>query len=644
VKTATKTKKKFGELLIEAGLITDEALREALSKQKESKKKLGEILTDSGMCSELEIAETIASQLGIQLVDLENIPVEPAAVEIISEKVAKKHLIMPISLEKKILHVAMADPLSYEAFEDVSFVTGYRMKPYVATKSNILWAIEQHYHIGQSIDAIMKNYSSYNPVEVIGDGLDDRKQVEDLKKKSESAPIVQMVNLILANAIEHEASDIHVEAGKEKVVIRNRIDGMLRNTMDLPKWVQGALTSRIKIMAKMDIAEKRQPQDGRIGVKINDKFLDLRISSLPTKHGEKVVLRILDPLNAFRSVEDLGMEGQIFQDFLKLISMPQGIILVTGPTGSGKTTSLYAALQKRQSPEVNVVTIEEPIEYELAGINQVAVNEKVKLTFSSALRSILRQDPDVIMVGEMRDLDTATTAIQASLTGQLVFSTVHTNNSVATITRLINLGIAPFLIASSIIGIISQRLVRIVCPECKVEDAPEEESLIRIGLTKDQAKDMKFYKGEGCPKCGRTGYKGRTGLYEMLIFSRKIKELIASKSDESIIRQVAIAQGMKTLAQAGMEKILSGETTVDEVIRVIQTDEDFGSLCPECNYILASDFIACPQCGKYLVESCHTCHKIVDPTWTYCPYCRQDIEHDSVASDKESRKAARASG
>jgi type IV pilus assembly protein PilB len=563
--------------------------------------------------------------------------VEPAAVEIITEKVAKKHLIMPISLDRGSLHVAMADPLSYEAFEDVSFASGYKMKPYVATKSNILWAIEQHYHIGQSIDAIVKNYSSYKAVEVVGDGPETQRDVEDLKKKSESAPIVQMVNLILANAIDHEASDIHVEATKEKVTIRNRIDGMLRKSMELPKWVQGALTSRIKIMAKMDIAEKRQPQDGRIGVKINDRFLDLRISTLPTKHGEKVVLRILDPENAYRSVEQLGLSGQNYEAFLKLIDLPQGIILVTGPTGSGKTTTLYAAIEKRECEEINIITIEEPIEYELEGINQVAVNEKVGMTFASALRSILRQDPDVIMVGEMRDLETATIAMQASLTGQLVFSTVHTNNSVATVTRLTNLGIAPYLIASSIIGIISQRLVRVICPACKTEDNPEEDNLLKIGLSLKQAKDMKFYRGEGCGKCGKTGYKGRTGIYEMLIFSRRIKELISTKANESVVRQVAIAQGMKTLAQAGMEKILSGETTVDEVIRVIQTDEDFGSLCPECNFILASEFVACPQCGRRIVESCPSCHKLQDQAWTYCPYCREKRDHQPKL---ERRKAA----
>ncbi|RMG60909.1 MAG: type II secretion system protein GspE [Deltaproteobacteria bacterium] len=623
--TKIKIKKKLGELLLESGTVSESDLKRALAEQKKRKKKLGEILVDMGACSEEDIAHALSNQLGIQLIDLKNTPVEPVAVEIIPEKVARKHLIIPISVEDRDLHLAMADPLSYEAFEDVRFASGFTIKPYVATKSDIIWAIDHHYNLGASLDSIVKDISSEKVVEVLQEAKEDSKEVEDLKKKSEAAPIVRMVNLLISEAVELGASDIHVEPTKDRVVVRNRVDGMLRKSIELPKWVQGAVISRIKIMAKMDIAEKRLPQDGRIGVRVGGRMLDLRVSTLPTNYGEKVVIRILDPKNAFLTVEQLGMEGPALERFLSLIRKPQGIILVTGPTGSGKTTTLYAALSRIKSVERNITTIEDPIEYELEGINQVAVNEKVGLTFASALRSILRQDPDVVMVGEMRDTETATIAMQASLTGHLVLSTVHTNNAVSTISRIRNLGIPSYLIASTIIGIVAQRLVRVICPNCKVEDSPSEESLIKLGISGKTSTGLKFYRGKGCSKCGWTGYKGRTGIYEILVFSQRIKDLVASDASESSIRQMAIAEGMKTLAQSGLEKVLKGITSVNEVIRVIQTDEDYGSLCPDCEAVLGPDFIACPHCGRKLVDTCPACQKTVDPLWRFCPYCRFDF-------------------
>ncbi len=623
--TKIKIKKKLGEILLESGTISQEDLKRALAEQKGRKKKLGAILVEMGICSEEEIAQALSTQLGIQLIDLKNTPVEPVAIEIIPEKVARKHLIIPISVEDKDLHVAMADPLSYEAFEDVRFASGFTIKPYVATQSDIIWAIDHHYNLGASLDSIVKDISSEKVVEVLQEVKEDSKEVEDLKKKSEAAPIIRMVNLLISEAVEQGASDIHVEPTKDKVVIRNRVDGMLRKSIELPKWVQGAVISRIKIMAKMDIAEKRLPQDGRIGVRVGGRMLDLRVSTLPTNYGEKVVIRILDPKNALLTVEQLGMEGNTLDRFLSLINKPQGIILVTGPTGSGKTTTLYAALTRIKSIEKNITTIEDPIEYELEGINQVAVNEKVGLTFAGALRSILRQDPDVILVGEMRDAETATIAMQASLTGHLVLSTVHTNNAVSTISRIKNLGIPSYLIASTIIGIIAQRLVRIICPNCKVQDSPSEESLLKIGIPSRSIRGLQFYRGKGCSKCGWTGYKGRTGIYEILVFSQRIKDLIANNATESNIRQTAIAEGMRTIAQAGLEKVLKGITSVSEVLRVIHTDEDFGSICPDCEAVLGPEFIACPHCGKKLVETCPACQKTVDPIWRFCPYCRYDF-------------------
>ncbi len=620
-----KLKKKIGELLIESGLISDTDLEQVLSEQKKKKKRVGEILVELQLCTEIEIATALSTQLGLQFLDLKNTPVEPAAIEIIPEKVARKHLIIPTNLEDKDLHVAMADPLSFEAFEDVRFASGFTIQPSIATKSDIIWAIDHHYNLGASLDTLVKDITTDKVVEVLHEVQEDQKETEDLRKKSEAAPVIRMVNLLISEAAELGASDIHVEPAKDKFVIRNRIDGMLRQSIELPKWVQGAVISRIKIMAKMDIAEKRLPQDGRIGVRVGKRMLDLRVSTLPTNYGEKVVVRVLDPTNAIISVDKLGMEGKNLEKFISLISKPQGIILVTGPTGSGKTTTLYSALSRIKSIERNITTIEDPIEYELEGINQVSVNEKVGLTFAGALRSLLRQDPDVIMIGEMRDFDTATISMQASLTGHLVLSTVHTNNSIATITRMRNLGIPSYLIASSLIGIIAQRLLRSICSECKTQDEPSKEKLEKIGIGTEGLKSRSFFKGKGCSNCGFTGYRGRIGIYEILTFTQKIRELTAIDATEANLLQIAVAEGMKTIAQAGIDKAVNGSTTVDEIIKVVQSDEEFGSLCSECEAFLGPEFVACPQCGKKVIDTCPSCHKTVDPLWRFCPYCKHDF-------------------
>jgi type II secretory ATPase GspE/PulE/Tfp pilus assembly ATPase PilB-like protein len=388
----------------------------------------------------------------------------------------------------------------------------------------------------------------------------------------------------------------------------------------------------------MDIAERRIPQDGRIAVKLGNRTLDLRVSTLPTTFGEKVVIRILDSEGSLIGLDKLGLDKETEEKFVSLISKPQGIVLVTGPTGSGKTTTLYTALSQIADVEKNISTIEDPIEYELSGINQVGVEEKAGRTFESVLRALLRQDPDVIMVGEMRDVKTATIAMQASLTGHLVFSTIHTNNTVATITRLRDLGVPSYLIASTIIGIIAQRLVRVICPFCKEEYTPNEDSLTGLALTSRQAREHTFHRGRGCGKCGDTGYKGRAGIYEMLVLSQKIKEAIATEASENQLRQLAVAEGMTTLPNAGVKVLMSGVTTVDEVLRAIQTDEDFGSLCPACGGILGSGFVACPQCGKKLIKTCPGCSKTVDAEWSYCPYCTDKLPQPGRVQDAKNPK------
>ena len=448
-----------------------------------------------------------------------------------------------------------------------------------------------------------------------------------------------MVNLIITRAVEEKASDIHIEPKKNKLLVRTRVDGALRIDLELPQSVQGAIVSRLKIMSSMDIAERRVPQDGRIAVKLGSKTLDLRVSTLPTTYGEKVVIRILDSEGSLIGLEKLGLDGETRRKFVSLISKPQGIVLVTGPTGSGEDRRPSTPpCSHIADVEKNVSTIEDPIEYELADINQVGVDEKAGRTFESVLRSLLRQDPDVIMVGEMRDVNTATIAMQASLTGHLVFSTIHTNNTVATITRLRDLGVPSYLISSTIIGIIAQRLVRVICPFCKEEYQPSEDSLRGLALTPGQVREHKFLRGKGCGKCGETGYKGRAGIYEMLVLSQKIKEAIATESSEGQLRQLAVAEGMKTLSHAGVERLMEGTTTVDEVLRAIQTDEDFGSLCPKCNAILGAGYIACPECGEKLIETCPACSKTLDAGWKYCPYCADQLAGAKQAQQVKNSK------
>lgn len=626
-------KKRIGELLVESGILTPEDFEKILLEQKDSNKKIGELVVERGICTEYDIAAALSSQLGMPCIDLKAATIEPAGIEIISERLAQKHQIVPIYVRGRDLHVAMADPFSHDALEDVQFATGYRIQPYISTHSDILWAIEKYYNVGSSVDSLVSDIMP-EQVEVLEEDRGGHAELGDLKKQSEAAPIIRMVNLIITRAVEEKASDIHIEPKKNKLLVRTRVDGALRVDLELPESVQGAIVSRLKIMSSMDIAERRIPQDGRIAVKLGSKTLDLRVSTLPTTFGEKVVIRILDSEGSLIGLEKLGLDGETRKKFVSLISKPQGIVLVTGPTGSGKTTTLYTALSHIADVEKNVSTIEDPIEYELADINQVGVDEKAGRTFENVLRSLLRQDPDVIMVGEMRDVTTATIAMQASLTGHLVFSTIHTNNTVATITRLRDLGVPSYLISSTIIGIIAQRLVRVICPFCKEAYQPHEDSLRGLALTPQQVKGHTFLRGKGCSKCGETGYKGRAGIYEMLVLSQKIKEAIASEASEGQLRQLAVAEGMKTLSHAGVERLMQGTTTVDEVLRAIQTDEDFGSLCPACSAILGAGFIACPECGEKLIETCPACSRTLDAGWKYCPYCA-----DQLAGAKQAQQA-----
>ncbi len=618
-------KKRLGELLIETGLLSPENLEKALAAQQSKKERLGEVIVEMGLATEEEIAQALSVQLGVPILDLTQTPVEPQAIDMIAEKVARRHLILPIAIEQRELHVAMADPLSFEAIEDVRFASGYAIRTSVATRSQILWAIDHHYHLGASLSSIVKDIADERYVEVVPEAKEgDARDTEDLRRKSEAAPVIRMVNLIVSEGVNQGASDIHIEPMKTSLQVRNRVDGLLRKSLDLPKWVQGAVISRIKVMAKMDISEKRLPQDGRISVRVGAKALDLRVSTMPAAFGEKVVIRILDSANAFIPFDAMGMPEHELRQMEALIRNPHGILLVTGPTGSGKTTTLYGILNTIKSVDRNVTTIEDPIEYELPGVNQVAVQDKIGLTFANTFRALLRQDPDVVMLGEMRDLETATIAMQAALTGHLVLSTIHTNSAVSTVSRLRNLGIPPYLIASTVIGIVAMRLVRLICPKCRVEDRPSEKDLERLGLSPDKG-GYTFHRGEGCTACGGTGYRGRTGVFEVLTFSQPIRDLVAANASETDIRQMALSKGMTTLGQAGLEKVKAGITTLSELYSVVESEEEFGAACPKCGAAVGADFVACTECGHSLVSSCPSCRKLVAPEWKFCPYCRYDV-------------------
>ena len=626
--------KKLGELLVEAGLITQEQLDATLSDEKKEKgKRLGTLLVEKGFATELDIAETIAYQLNIPFLDIHTAVIEPEAIKLVPEKLARKHIIIPLYIEKKnVIKIAMADPLNMEALDDIRFATNYQSSPMVATATDIVKAIKTHYHISVPLEDIVGNMVKEKFIEIIPD-TEAGKDMEELLKKSETPPIIRMVDSVIIHGIESRASDIHIEPHDRTVKLRERIDGLMRDVMQLPKWVQGAVTSRIKIMSKMDIAERRVPQDGRIQVRIGSRELDMRISTLPTQYGEKVVMRILDPKSAILTLEEIGL-SQYTKDRIKgIIERPQGIVLVTGPTGSGKTSTLYAMIGHIKTPEINVITLEDPIEYELEGVNQVAINEKVGLTFAYCLRSVLRQDPDVILVGEMRDQETAEIAHQASITGHLVFSTLHTTDAVSTLTRLKNIGIQPYLIASSLNGVVAQRLVRKICHSCKESYIPTDEELLKVGIRVKKGERPKLYKGNGCKECSKTGYHGRVGIFEVLIVNSKIKEMIASDESEETIRKAAIANGMLSMYDDGITKVKEGITTPEELQRVIfaKEAEIMSRACPNCSEMIKSEFSTCPYCGYSVILHCPSCNREREAEWSHCPYCSAGFSNKHTA-------------
>lgn len=559
---------KLGEMLISAGLITEDQLTTALSEQKRVGGRLGTNLVRLGYLTEEEVLKFLEKQHGVSGVNLANYKMKQVLLELIPSEVAGKYACIPLERVGKLLTVAMVNPSDVFAIEDLRFTTGFEIKPVVATEAAIKKAIDQHYEAQGMLDEVMKDIGSEeSEVEVMDRSEDEEEEMTDLAAAVESAPVVKLVNSILLEAVQRRVSDVHIEPYEKELRVRYRIDGILHEVMRPPYRMRKAIISRLKIMAKLKIAEKRLPQDGRIKVRIKGRPVDLRVSTVPTLYGEKMALRVLDRAATSFDLVSLGFEHEPLTDFVKSISNPYGIVLVTGPTGCGKTTTLYAALNKINSPDVNITTAEDPVEYSLLGINQVQMKEAVGLTFSSALRSYLRQDPDIIMVGEIRDQETAEIAIRASLTGHLVLSSVHTNNAAATITRLINMGVEPFLVASTINCVESQRLVRKICSSCKEPVKPNPALLRDVGIDPAEFEGVTLYKGRGCRECSNTGYRGRTGIFEVMTVSSVLRELVLDRAPTDELAAAAAQGGMLTLRDAAIRRAKEGVTDLAEVMR-----------------------------------------------------------------------------
>jgi type IV pilus assembly protein PilB len=601
---------KLGQMLISSEMITEEQLKQALSLQKKEGGRLGTNLVKLSYITEERLVAFLSKQFGVPAVNLSEYKIEPSVVKLIPVEMAKKYSIMPVARVGATLTIAMTDPSNVFAIDDVKFMTGYNVEVVVSSESGINTAIKEYYHAGRGAVATaadneketdmssilqskdytlteeeMKVGEDFGAADdgpmvdvgdfdkVVGSALDGIEAIEEKEDteiiKEVEAPIVKLVNGIFVNAIKTGASDIHIEPYETSLRVRYRVDGVMYTVMNLPHKIKAALTSRVKIMSRLDIAERRLPQDGRIKLKLGKKReVDLRVSTLPTLFGEKTVCRLLDKSNLQVDLTKLGFEKEPMQEFLDALEKPYGMILVTGPTGSGKTTTLYSALNHLNRPGNNIMTAEDPVEYNFLGINQVQVREEIGLTFASSLRSFLRQDPDIIMVGEIRDFETAEIAVKAALTGHLVLSTLHTNDAPSTVNRLLNMGVEPFLVSSSVILILAQRLARKVCPKCKEEENVPAPALIKIGFTEEEANTATCYRGKGCPTCNGSGYKGRVALYELMSIKDELKELILEGASSDELKKTAVRLGMNTLRRSGLNKVREGVTSVEEVLRV----------------------------------------------------------------------------
>lgn len=566
----------MADVFVGSGLVSDEQLAQAVEKQRQLKTQepIGDLLVSMGLITERDRVRCLGEQWGVPYVDLTEIQISDEITSAVTQELARRFKVIPIEHSPKRLTLAMKNPLDIFAIDEIRLITGKEVEAVIATEEDIINAISANYrtevNVTEAVAGVMKDLDEATITLTEGDDADNI-TIEQLKELSGEAPVVRLANMIISRGITDKASDIHIEPAKDGLRIRYRVDGILADGMTLPKKAQASITSRIKIMADMDISEKRAPQDGRISATIEGRPYDFRVSTLPAVFGEKIVMRVLDKSNISVGLHKLGLLPYTFEMFESMIQRTYGIILVTGPTGSGKSTTLYSVLAKLNSGEKNILTIEDPVEYELSGITQSMVNNRAGMTFASGLRSMLRQDPNIIMVGEMRDQETAMIAIEAALTGHLVLSTLHTNDAPGSVARLLDMGVESFLIASSIAGVLAQRLLRTICVKCKEPYTPPKDAIKRLGMNLDilDKSEVTFFRGRGCDGCKGTGYKGRVGVYELMPVNDKVRELILARASSYAIREAAIEAGMRTLKDDAMEKILLGITTLEESLRVI---------------------------------------------------------------------------
>ena len=617
-----ENRSQLGVIVARAGVVREEEVERARREMADGET-LGEALVRLGLTSETRIVRALQAHLGIDAVDLKETPLAPLAVKFLPRDLCERNRLVPVKLEGRQITVAMADPSDIYKCDNIALMTGLKVIPLIAAASDIAAQLEKAYSDrGDELEQ-PAGFDELEPVDEIDIVLDDEDgdlSVQELIGSSEVPPVIRIVNAVISEALRYRASDIHIEAKTKCTVVRFRIDGMLHSKIRVPAELHPAVISRIKILAKMDISERRRPQDGRITVKSGARLVDMRVSSMPTLNGEKMVLRILDKSAAIRSLNELGVMGDDLRKLNVIARRPQGVFIATGPTGSGKTTMLYSILAAMMDRSRNFETIEEPVEYFLEEANQVAVREKIGLSFAQVLRATLRQDPDVIMVGEMRDFETADVAFKAALTGHMVLSTLHTNSAVASITRMIDMGIKPYIIASALEGIMAQRLVRRVCPHCRITTEPVGELLELLRAPAGYFRGG-VVQGKGCERCANTGYLGRLGIFELFVMNDDFRHFVSTSYKENELFPMARLNGMRTLLEDGFEKVRQGETTLEELLRVIGPQVRYERVCESCGRSVDAKHLFCPHCGSFRQNYCRGCRMPLEAEWALCPFC-----------------------
>ena len=650
-------RKKIGECLVQAGLISEDNLQSALREHKRTGERLGAVLIRMNLASEKQITKALAYQLGFPYVSLADDPPDPAVMALIPKDVALKWVCVAVRLEKNLLTVAMSDPLLFSLVRDLEFQTGHRIKQVVTTRTEILEAIGSGYPDRALVPRSSAPRGSHGassraapaPPDPIGDAGEDAatkvsvpgyqppspvfEQSSETSDREATGPIIDLVNSLVQGALERRASDVHIEPQDAGVLVRHRLDGLLRPMVEFPKWAHDGVVARLKVLAGMDIAEKRLPQDGRLRVKASDgDNVDFRVSTLRTLHGEKVVLRVLDSRKGAPPLEELGVSPASMDELRYFLRHQHGMILVVGPTGSGKTTTLASALSAVRSTKTNIITVEDPVEYQIQGVNQTQINERAKMTFANALRAILRQDPDIVLVGEIRDHETAKIALQAAQTGHLVLSTLHTEDAPSTVTRLTDMGMEPYIISSALIGVVAQRLVRRLCSHCRRQYTPSAATLRALNIAEADADHFTFFRAVGCERCHQTGYRGRVGIYEVMRVTDKLRRLISDGAGEAAVRDAATEAGMLSLGEDGLAKVKAGVTTPEELLRVVTEVHQRRTECPDCGMVVGVDFLGCPACGRRLGGGCRQCGRGLQANWQFCPYCTAAANGANLAS------------